>query len=157
MLWKSVLGEDALKIQPFSFPAESVIGKRVSATCTPSAGEKMDFKWLKNGKELVSGRKNINILSYPFLSALVIDPLTTEDSGNYTCVVSTRGLVGSYTTTLDVLVPPTWKIIPEDHDAVNGETLMLHCQGSGRPQPVTTWSRTFGLSNDFVALSASNR
>ncbi|XP_035221087.1 Down syndrome cell adhesion molecule-like protein 1 homolog isoform X3 [Stegodyphus dumicola] len=157
IFWKIVIGEDALKIQPFFFPAESVIGKRVSATCTPSAGEKMDFKWLKNGKELTSGRQNINILSFPFLSTLVIDPLKLEDSGNYTCVVSTRGLLGRYTTTLDVLVPPSWKIIPEDHDAVNGDSLLLHCQGSGRPEPITTWSRTFGLSNDFVTLSGPNR
>lgn len=63
----------------------------------------MDFKWFRNGKEISSGMQNINILSYAVVSTLVIDPLTSEDSGNYTCIVSARGLSGSYTTALDVL------------------------------------------------------
>lgn len=66
-------------------------------------GEKMDFKWLKNGKELTSGYQNIRIISVGLMSNLVIDPLSAEDSGNYTCVVSARGMTGSYTTYLDVL------------------------------------------------------
>lgn len=63
----------------------------------------MEFKWLKNGKDIPHSKHNINVLSYPVLSALVIDPLTADDSGNYTCTVSARGLFGSYTTTLNVL------------------------------------------------------
>ncbi|KAF8793106.1 Down syndrome cell adhesion molecule-like [Argiope bruennichi] len=97
-----LLGESTLMIQPFSFPAESVIGRRVSATCTPSAGRKMEFKWLRNGKELSKG-SNVDIRSFSDLSNLVIDPLSEEDSGNYTCVVNARGMTASYTTTLVVL------------------------------------------------------
>ncbi|XP_054719282.1 hemicentin-1-like [Uloborus diversus] len=149
-----VIGEDAVKIQPFSFPSEPVVGKRVSATCTPSTGEKMDFRWLKNGKEL-QRRQNINILSFPELSTLVINPLILEDSGNYTCVVSARGLVGSFTTTLDVLVPPSWKITPQDHDAVNGENVILTCIGLGKPEPVATWYRSFAMSNEFTPVLGS--
>lgn len=66
-------------------------------------GEKMDFKWLKNSKELISGKQNIQIISVGVVSNLVIDPLTSEDGGNYTCVVSARGMTGSFTTNLEVL------------------------------------------------------
>lgn len=62
----------------------------------------MDFKWLRNGKEISKGM-NVDIRSFSDLSALVIDPLKEEDSGNYTCIVTSRGLTGSYTTNLDVL------------------------------------------------------
>ncbi|KFM77613.1 hypothetical protein X975_25957, partial [Stegodyphus mimosarum] len=89
------VGQGSLKIQQFSFPSDSEIGKRVSATCTPASGEKMEFKWLKNGKELIKGL-NIDIRSYSDLSNLVIDPLTEDDTGNYTCIVNSGGRTGSY-------------------------------------------------------------
>ncbi|KAG8187812.1 hypothetical protein JTE90_001187 [Oedothorax gibbosus] len=143
-LWSFTKGNPILKIQPFFFPEESVIGKRVSATCTPSTGEKMEFKWLKNGKEITRNKQNVNVLSYPVISSIVIDPLTVEDSGNYTCVVSARGLSGSYTTFLNVLAPPVFKTIPKDYDALSGETVVINCQGSGRPEPVASWSRNTG-------------
>ncbi|GFQ90562.1 down syndrome cell adhesion molecule-like protein [Trichonephila clavata] len=152
--WSDYVGANSLRIQPFSFPSDSAIGKRVSVTCTPLTGEKMEFKWLRNGQELASGRNNINILSYPLLSSLVIDPLTAEDSGNYTCVVSTRGLTGSYTTKLDVLVPPTWVTTPSDTDASSGDSLVLHCKGAGRPEPLISWSVTLGTSRYFFFIQS---
>ncbi|GBM75398.1 Hemicentin-1 [Araneus ventricosus] len=152
-----VIADHSLTIQPFSFPSESVIGKRVSATCTPSTGEKMEFKWLKNGQEIMHQKQNINILSYPVLSNIVVDPLTSEDGGNYTCVVSARGLSGSYTTHLEVLVPSVWKVIPQDYDAVDGESVILHCQGSGKPEPIINWYRTIGISSEYIPVVGSNR
>ncbi|XP_055939183.1 cell adhesion molecule DSCAM-like isoform X6 [Argiope bruennichi] len=157
LLWQNLSADHSLTIQPFTFPSESVIGKRVSATCTPSTGEKMEFKWLKNGQEIMHKKQNINILSYPVLSTIVIDPLTSEDGGNYTCVVSARGLSGSYTTHLEVLVPSVWKLIPQDYDAVDGETVILHCQGSGKPEPLVNWYRTIGSNSEYVPVVASNR
>ncbi|XP_055939185.1 cell adhesion molecule DSCAML1-like isoform X8 [Argiope bruennichi] len=150
-----LLGESTLMIQPFSFPAESVIGRRVSATCTPSAGEKMEFKWLRNGKELSKG-SNVDIRSFSDLSNLVIDPLSEEDSGNYTCVVNARGMTASYTTTLVVLVPPSWSYMPSDTDALNGDSVFLNCKGTGIPKPTVIWSRTQGENMDFIPLANSN-
>ncbi|XP_055939187.1 cell adhesion molecule DSCAML1-like isoform X10 [Argiope bruennichi] len=153
------VGANSLRIQPFSFPPDSAIGNRVSVTCTPLKGEKMEFKWVRNGQELASGRHNINILSYPMLSSLVIDPLTSEDSGNYTCIVSTRGLTGSFTTRLDVLIPPSFILTPSDTDASSGDSLMLHCKGAGRPEPIVSWSKTPSTSgySDFIPISESNQ
>lgn len=71
-------------------------------TCTPSSGEKNEFKWFKNGKELSKGLKT-DIRSFPDLSNLVIDSLSEEDSGNYTCTVNSKGVTASYTTKLQVL------------------------------------------------------
>ncbi|GIY04340.1 titin [Caerostris extrusa] len=83
----------------------------------------------------------------------VIDPLTEDDTGNYTCVASSRGITSSYTTTLDVLVPPSWKVMPSDIDAVNGDNIILNCQGSGQPQPVVSWHRTMSLNPDFISVT----
>ncbi|PRD27650.1 UNVERIFIED_CONTAM: Down syndrome cell adhesion molecule-like protein [Trichonephila clavipes] len=151
------IGGNSLQIQPFSFPSDSAIGKRVSVTCTPLTGEKMEFKWLRNGQEITQGRRNINIVSLPMFSNLIVDPLTSEDSGNYTCIVSTRGLTGAYTTSLNVLVPPSWDLIPTDSDASSGDSLQLNCKGNGKPQPSVTWTRSNGESLDFMPVSSSNQ
>nr|XP_042908975.1 Down syndrome cell adhesion molecule homolog [Parasteatoda tepidariorum] len=143
---------DALKIQPFSFPPRSAIGQRVSVTCTPLQGEKIEFKWLHNGLDIMSRRQNVNIASLPLVSNLIINSLTPEDSGNYTCVVHSKGFKGSYTTTLDVLIPPSWISVPTDTDAISGSSLNLHCNGSGKPVPAITWSKSKSDSSDFTSL-----
>ncbi|XP_055939181.1 cell adhesion molecule DSCAML1-like isoform X4 [Argiope bruennichi] len=154
LLWNEIAGENSLKIQPFSFPPESsIIGKRVSATCTPSSGEKSEFKWFKNGKELTKGL-SVDIRTFPDLSALVIDPLTEEDAGNYTCVVNSRGSTASYTTSLQVLIPPSWTLIPSDIEVSNGDTLMLNCKASGTPKPTITWSKSQSDNMDFFPISS---
>lgn len=95
-------GVSSFKIQPFSFPTTSIIGKRVTTTCSTTTDGKVEFKWLKNGKEIIKNGKII-VRSFPELSNLIIDHLSEEDSGNYTCVASARGNSESYTTLLEVL------------------------------------------------------
>ncbi|XP_055939188.1 cell adhesion molecule DSCAML1-like isoform X11 [Argiope bruennichi] len=151
-----ISGISSFKIQPFSFPATSIIGKRVTTTCSTTTGGKVEFKWLKNGKEIIKNGK-INVRSFPELSNLIIDPLSEEDSGNYTCVASARGYSESYTTVLEVLIPPMWKISPSDVEAVNGDSVALNCYGTGRPEPITIWSRISGLSMEYMQISNSEQ
>ncbi|XP_035221089.1 Down syndrome cell adhesion molecule homolog isoform X5 [Stegodyphus dumicola] len=146
------LGEGPLKIQPFSFPSRSTIGKRVTATCSTSTNEKMDFKWLKNGRELVNFH---SVRSFPEFSTLIIDSLTEEDAGNYTCVASSRGYVESFTTILEVLVPPSWLNSPKDVDAVSGDKIILDCSATGKPLPSITWYRTSGHGMEFIPIIGS--
>lgn len=92
----------SIKVEPFSFTSTSVIGKRVVATCTTSSDEKIDFKWLKNGRE-IKNLQHTSVRSFPEFSTFIIDSLTEDDAGNYTCVASSRGYTDSYTTNLNVL------------------------------------------------------
>lgn len=62
----------------------------------------MEFKWLKNGRE-ISKNSKIIARSFPELSHLIIDPLAEDDSGNYTCIATAKGHTESYTTALEVL------------------------------------------------------
>ncbi|GIX68190.1 titin [Caerostris extrusa] len=117
--------------------------------------------WRKDGFQVVSkwpyNRKteNVDIRSYPDLSTLVIDPLTENDTENYTCSANARGLTTSYTTTLEVLVPPSWSQMPSDIDALNGDPVVLNCLGTGTPKPTITWSRAQGENGEYLSLSSS--
>lgn len=62
----------------------------------------MEFKWLKNGKEISKNTKVI-MRSFPEFSTLIIDPVAEDDSGNYTCIATARGISESFTALLDVL------------------------------------------------------
>lgn len=39
------------------------------------------------------------------------------------------------------IAPPIWKISPVDVEAVNDESVILNCYGSGKPEPTVTWMR----------------
>lgn len=95
--------EGSLKVQPIVFPTSPMIGQRASTMCaTITAGDKMEFHWSKNGADL-TGSNRIQIMTFPQISTLIIDPLSEEDSGNYTCTVFSRGISDSYTASLNVL------------------------------------------------------
>lgn len=95
--------EENLKVQSFVFPSSPMVGQRVSTMCaTVTAGDKMEFRWSKNGVDMTSSNR-IQIMTFPQISTLIIDPLTEEDSGNYTCSVFSRGISDSYTASLNVL------------------------------------------------------
>lgn len=97
-----ISGDMSIKVEPFSFTSTSVIGKRVVTTCTASSDEKVDFKWLKNGRE-IKNLQHTSVRSFPEFSTFIIDSLTEDDAGNYTCVASSRGYTDSYTAILNVL------------------------------------------------------
>ena len=98
----SFLGSNSFKVQPFFFPTTSIIGKRVTTVCATTTGGKVDFKWLKNGKE-VSQNSKVNVRTFPEFSNFIIDPVSEDDSGNYTCIATARGISESHTAMLNVL------------------------------------------------------
>lgn len=80
-----------------------MIGQRVSTVCaTVTAGDKLSFQWSKNGADITNSNR-IQIISLPQISNFIIDPLIEDDSGNYTCTVTSRGISDSYTASLNVL------------------------------------------------------
>lgn len=90
------------EVRKFSFQEDTVVGKRVSATCLVSQQTDVtSFKWLKNGKE-VDVSKNVRIKDDQEFSILIIDPANLEDEGNYTCVASNSFGSGRYTAHLSV-------------------------------------------------------
>ncbi|GFY63249.1 titin [Trichonephila inaurata madagascariensis] len=94
----------ALEVQPFSFPQGITEGERVIVACTTKSGAKsggqLSFKWLKNGKDL---SPNSQVKTFVDFSTIVIDPVSEEDSGNYTCLVSNNGMQDSFTAQLTVM------------------------------------------------------
>ncbi|GFS88051.1 hemicentin-2 [Nephila pilipes] len=129
------------KIQPFNFPPSLTVGTRASTLCSTSAGRGLNFQWLKNGQKIEKST-NIQIRLFTDSSMIVIEPLTEEDSGNYTCVVKSDILSDSFTTPLIVLIPPSWIKRPMDTEVLAGDPISLPCLASGKPEPTVQWQHS---------------
>lgn len=51
---------------------------------------------------------------------------------------------------LFTIVPPSWSTIPNDVDALSGDSVTLNCKANGRPNPMITWFRTLGMFFYFL-------
>lgn len=103
IIWVYIyLFTDLPEVQKFSFQEDIIVGKRVSATCLVSAQtDLVSFRWLKNNKE-VTLSKSVKIKHDQEFSVLIIDPVSLQDEGNYTCIASNSEGSGKYTAHLSV-------------------------------------------------------
>ncbi|XP_040074510.1 hemicentin-1 [Ixodes scapularis] len=97
-----------VKVQPFYFPNDLLEGSRVSVTCSlRKVSSDARFKWLKDGKALDGNRyRRLSVRTEADFSMVTIEPTRQEDSGNYTCMVTSKGRSDSYTAALVVYAQP---------------------------------------------------
>lgn len=61
----------------------------------------MSFEWLKDGKN-VKEIPHMKVAVMSDVSAIIIEPVSEADSGNYTCVASSEGKTDMYVASLNV-------------------------------------------------------
>jgi len=79
-----------------------------------------------------------------YSASLVIEHISSDHSGNYTCIASNVAGTERFTVPLTVNVPPKWILEPKDSSAQAGADVLLHCQSSGYPTPTITWKKAIG-------------
>lgn len=89
-----------------------------------------------------------------YSASLVVENITSEHSGNYTCIASNVAGTEKFTVPLTVNVPPKWLLEPKDSGAQAGQDVLLHCQSEGYPKPTITWKKAIGTTpgeyKDFI-------
>ncbi|XP_071041050.1 cell adhesion molecule Dscam2-like [Parasteatoda tepidariorum] len=144
------------QIQPFNFPEALSVSQKTSVLCTVNKGiHPLYFRWLKDGKELMS-KDNIDINHIKDISALTINPVFQNSTGNYTCVVTNNEGKDEYTALLVVKAPPLWLEQVKDSSTHVGTKFEAKCRASGRPSPVITWWKK-GSQGNFVKLQSDIR
>ncbi|GIY67330.1 titin [Caerostris darwini] len=142
----NVVVHDAPEINPFHFPTMVEIHKKASVACILKQGQMpMEFKWLKDNSQLHES-KNVKIKILEDASLITIEPVTSMDAGNYTCLVANSFGKDSYTAPLIVEAPSKWVIEPSDLEVMEGETASLICVADGQPPPRYTWKQIDGNS-----------
>ncbi|KAG8160091.1 hypothetical protein JTE90_006520 [Oedothorax gibbosus] len=104
---------DIPRIQPFSFPENIVEGSMVSVTCiSPTKTKPVHFSWSKNDIQITPNEDNIKISSTNDVSVLILNPVTLENSGNYSCSATNSEGSDTFSTTLNVKASPKCKSSP---------------------------------------------
>lgn len=78
-----------------------------------------------------------------YSTTLVVEHISSEHTGNYTCIATNVAGTERFTVPVTVNVPPKWILQPKDSNVQAGEDISLHCQADGYPTPVVTWRKCF--------------
>ncbi|KAG0434113.1 hypothetical protein HPB47_019347, partial [Ixodes persulcatus] len=156
------------KITPFSFASKLVSGQRATVICSTFEGDRpLTFAWLKDGSTL-SKHNNVEWNEEKGYSTLNISPLSLQDSGNYTCVVSNSA--GSDSLSSSLVVHVQTKIMPFTFPKtlLIGERLSIICTTMAGAKPLGfTWLKdgkplrkggdvNIASSPEFSTLSIEN-
>ncbi|XP_076273020.1 Down syndrome cell adhesion molecule 2 isoform X2 [Rhynchophorus ferrugineus] len=139
------------KISPFYAATAMHVGDRASLTCSVTKGDQpLTITWTKDGRVLTQGSSVSVTQVDPFTSILVIESLSPEHNGNYSCVVRNAAAEVAHTQQLAVNVPPRWLVEPVDVSVERNRHVALHCQAQGVPTPTVIWKKATGSkSGDY--------
>lgn len=129
-------------------------GMRAALSCQIMEGDlPITFRWERNGRPIQTntgfgqnndfqGTQTRRLDEYS--ASLIIDKVTSEHSGNYTCIASNVAGSEKFTVPLTVNVPPRWTVEPSDSNIAAGQDVTLNCQAGGYPTPVINWRKAVG-------------
>ncbi|XP_013413706.1 Down syndrome cell adhesion molecule homolog, partial [Lingula anatina] len=132
------------RIDRFNFPKRKE-GDRVSVSCMVSSGDTpITLSWLKDGQAIPLDLGITVQRLGPYMSTLMIGDVTPQHNGNYTCIAQNSAAMVNYTAELHVDVPPRWVVEPSNSFVVLSQTVLLHCQSTGTPEPTVMWKKAKG-------------
>ncbi|XP_011496238.1 PREDICTED: Down syndrome cell adhesion molecule-like protein Dscam2 [Ceratosolen solmsi marchali] len=142
------------KISPFTADHDLHLGERTTLTCSVSRGDlPLTIFWLKDGRTMGPSERVTVTSVDQFNSILMIESLSPDHNGNYSCVARNLAAEVSHTQRLVVHVPPRWIVEPSDTSVERNRHVALHCQAQGVPTPNIVWKKaTGGKSGEYEEL-----
>ncbi|XP_057660096.1 cell adhesion molecule Dscam2 isoform X2 [Diorhabda carinulata] len=139
------------KVSPFYAEDTLHVGDRASLTCSVTKGDlPLTISWHKDGRSVEPAQMMSITQVDQFTSILVIESLSPDHNGNYSCVVRNLAAEVSHTQQLVVNVPPRWLVEPVDVSVERNRHVALHCQAQGVPTPTVIWKKaTASKSGDY--------
>ncbi|XP_055939791.1 cell adhesion molecule Dscam2-like isoform X3 [Argiope bruennichi] len=135
------------KIQPFSFKTGVQQGDKTTTLCVAESKYPLTYIWKKDG-ELLTEKDELRLKTDEEFSVIIIEPVKTEHTGNYTCIAKNNHGSDSFTAELIVEAPPVWKIEPENTTALPETRHTFRCAAFGSPTPVITWKKLSDAPED---------
>ncbi|GFV73983.1 titin, partial [Trichonephila clavipes] len=154
VIWKKY--SDIPEIQKFTFQDNIIQGKLVSAMCLAlSEAKPLQFQWVKDGKILKSDSQNIRIEDSDEYSILILNKVTLDNEGNYTCSATNIHGSSKHSAYLTIRAPPLWIKTPEDVTKAIGESVTFTCSASGSPKPSISWKKYLGDENKWIVINSN--
>ncbi|XP_062543635.1 cell adhesion molecule Dscam2 isoform X1 [Armigeres subalbatus] len=140
------------KLNPFHSAILSLnVGDRASITCSVIKGDiPLTINWRKDGRPIDPSQRMSVTQVDQYNSILVIENLSADHTGNYSCVVRNTASETEGSQSLLVNVPPRWIVEPIDVSVERNRHITLHCQAQGVPTPTIQWKKATGSkSGDY--------
>ncbi|XP_050305184.1 cell adhesion molecule Dscam2 isoform X8 [Anthonomus grandis grandis] len=147
------------RVSPFNFEDNPLHeGQFAQVACVVSEGDlPLRIIWTLNGRYV----DTINEITVTQVgkrtSLLTLESVSHAVAGNFSCNAKNGAGEGSYTTELQVNVPPRWILEPTDKAFAQGSDAAVECKADGFPKPVVTWKRATGVSpGDYKDFKPNN-
>ncbi|XP_050730835.1 contactin-like isoform X1 [Eriocheir sinensis] len=116
--------------QPLETEMYAAEGKNVTIVCNPEAAPKPKFTWRQNGLVVGNGGRRKILRN----GNLVIDPVSREDRGNYSCMAeNVYGSDISYGWLEVLRKPEFYRSPPEEVISSKGDNITLECEAYTDP------------------------
>ncbi|XP_077999317.1 inactive tyrosine-protein kinase 7-like isoform X2 [Glandiceps talaboti] len=113
------------------------LGQEDRLLCSARGADKPRVWWTKKGTTIIGQwPTHINESS----GMLSFNLVQKGDAGEYTCHARNSEGYINVTVTITVVVFPFFTLEPQDTDAYEGYSTILHCQAEGDPHPHISWS-----------------
>ncbi|CAB1444707.1 unnamed protein product [Pleuronectes platessa] len=115
------------------------IGQTIKLTCKVTGSPKPVISWFKDGHPLEDDPRHIITADRSGTCSLILDSLTADDSGQYTCyATSSMGAAGTLAKVV-VQAPPRFVSRLESACLIEGEDIQFICSTLSTPLPRIRW------------------
>ncbi|KAM3863002.1 myopalladin [Diretmus argenteus] len=121
-------------------------GRLCRLDCKVSGLPNPELMWLVNGRPIYPDLYHKMLVRENGVHSLVIDPLTQNDAGTYTCIASNKAGQSSFCLELKVVEkemkqPPQFVEKLQNTGIPEGNPVRLECRVLGMPPPVIFWKK----------------
>ncbi|XP_066896179.1 palladin isoform X9 [Kogia breviceps] len=139
-------------------------GRLCRMDCKVSGLPTPDLSWLLDGKPIRQDSTHKMLVRENGVHSLIIEPVTAQDAGIYTCMATNRAGHNSFSLELVVAAkeaykPPVFLEKLQNTGVADGFPVRLECRVSGAPPPQIFWKKeneSLTHSTDRVSLHQDN-
>ncbi|KAI3363020.1 hypothetical protein L3Q82_011677 [Scortum barcoo] len=136
-------------------------GRLCRLDCKVSGLPNPELMWLVNGRPIYPDLYHKMLVRENGVHSLVIDPLTQNDAGTYTCIASNKAGQSSFSLELKVVEkemkhPPQFLEKLQNMGIPEGTPVRLECRVVGMPAPVIFWKKdndTIPKTKDRISMT----
>nr|XP_033469224.1 myopalladin isoform X2 [Epinephelus lanceolatus] len=136
-------------------------GRLCRLDCKVSGLPNPELMWLVNGRPIYPDFYHKMLVRENGIHSLVIDPLTQNDAGTYTCIASNKAGQSSFSLELKVVEkemkhPPEFVEKLQNMGIPEGTPVRLECRVVGMPPPAIFWKKdndTIPKTRDRISMS----
>ncbi|XP_026165165.1 myopalladin isoform X2 [Mastacembelus armatus] len=136
-------------------------GRLCRLDCKVSGLPSPELMWLVNGRPIYPDLYHKMLVRENGIHSLVIDPVTQNDAGTYTCIASNKAGQSSFSLELKVVEkerkhPPLFVEKLQNMGIPEGAPVRLECRVVGMPPPLIFWKKdndTISKTKDRISMT----